>query len=104
MRVVAAKTINAYCECYPEAADALRSWKTLIESCDFKHFPALKEMFGSADMVGDNTVVFNIRGNHFRLVAGIDFQRQAAYIRWFGRHKDYDKINPAEVKHEYPPC
>lgn len=39
-----------------------------------------------------------------RLIAHFDFNRQAAFVKWFGRHKDYDKIDPSEVKHDYPPC
>lgn len=104
MRVVATKTINAYRKCYPEADEALRAWVALIESREFKHFAELRSVFGSADLVGGDIVVFNIKGNHFRLIAGIDFVRQIAFVKWFGRHKDYDTINPMEVKHEYPPC
>ncbi|MGD8560942.1 MAG: type II toxin-antitoxin system HigB family toxin [Desulfarculaceae bacterium] len=104
MRVVTPKTINAYCDCYPEAAGALRSWVALIKGNKFKHFGELKEVFGSADLIKGDIVVFNIKGNHFRLIAGIDFNWQAAFVKWFGRHKDYNKINPSEVKHEYPPC
>lgn len=104
MRVVAKKTINAYRECYPEADESLRAWVALIEGQEFKHFVELKATFNSADLIEDNIVVFNIKGNHFRLIAYVDFRRQAAFVKWFGRHKDYNKINPSEVKHEYPPC
>jgi len=104
MRVIAKKTINAYRECYPEADEQLRAWVATMEERNFKHFTALKAMFNSADLVKDNRVIFNIKGNHFRLIAHIDFNRQAVFIKWFGRHKDYDKIDPSEVKHEYPPC
>jgi len=75
-----------------------------MESQDFKHFPDLKSMFPTADLICDDRVVFNIKGNKFRLIVGVDFSRQIAFVKWFGRHKDYDKIKPSEVKHEYPPC
>ena len=73
-----------------------------MESRDFKHFPDLKSVFGSADSIRDDRVVFNIMGNHFRLVAAVDYQRQKAYSIWFGTHREYDKINPAEVAYEHP--
>jgi len=104
MRVIAKRTINAYRKCYPEADEQLKAWVALIEGRDFKHFSELKATFNSADLIKDNRVVFNIKGNHFRLIAHLDFNRQAAFVKWFGRHKDYDKIDPSEVKHEYPPC
>lgn len=104
MNVIATKTINAYRECFPEADEALRSWVALMRAHRFQHFAELRQVFNSADLIRDDRVVFNIKGNHFRLVAAIDFTRQAVFVKWFGRHKDYDKINPGEVEHEYPPC
>ncbi|WP_407944431.1 type II toxin-antitoxin system HigB family toxin [Maridesulfovibrio sp.] len=70
----------------------------------FNHFMELKDVFRSADLIADGIIVFNIKGNNFRLIVNVDFTRQQAYVKWFGRHKEYDKINPLEVKHEYPPC
>lgn len=104
VNVITTRTINAYRECYPEADEALKAWTALMRKGSFKHFVELRRVFGSADSIADDVVVFNIKGNHFRLVAGVDYTRQAVYVKWFGRHKDYDKINPLEVKHEYPPC
>ena len=104
MRVFTTKTINAYRECYPEADGPLKAWVSLIEGNAFKHFPELKNMFRSADFVQPDRVIFNIKGNHFRLITVVDFGRQIVFVKWFGWHKDYDKINPSEVQHEYPPC
>ncbi len=104
MRVIAKKTINAYRDCYPEADGSLRAWVALVESKNFRHFMDLRETFNSVSAIEDDCVVFNIKGNHFRLVTRVSYLRQIVYIKWFGRHKDYDKINPLEVKHEYPPC
>ena len=104
MRVFTRKTIKAYQECYPEADHALRTWVALIESRDFKHLVELKELFRSVDHISKDRVVFNIKGNQFRLVCAIDSNRQAIFIKWFGRHKDDNRINPSEVKHEYPSC
>ena len=104
MRVIASKTINAYRECYPDADGALKAWVAIINDNKFEHLPDLKNMFPSADFVEPDRVIFNIKGNHFRLITAVDFQRQIIFVKWFGRHKEYDKINPSEVQHEYPPC
>lgn len=104
MRIIATKTINAYRECYPEADDALRSWVHLIKGNEFEHFPDLQNMFPGVDFVPPDRIIFNIKGNHFRLIAAFDFERQIAFVKWFGWHKDYNKIDPSEVQHEYPPC
>lgn len=104
MRVIAKKTINAYRGCYPDADGALKTWVSLIESKNFKHFPDLKKTFQTADLIKNDRIVFNIKGNHYRLIAAVDFKFNVVFIKWFGKHKDYDKIKPSEVKHEYPPC
>ncbi|SDK48956.1 mRNA interferase HigB [Maridesulfovibrio ferrireducens] len=104
VNVISTKTLNAYRNCYPEADQALRTWLVIMKKSNFKHFSELKQIFGSADLITNDVIVFNIKGNHFRLIVNIDFLRQSAYVKWFGRHKDYNKINPSEVKHEYPPC
>jgi len=104
MRVIATKTINAYRKCYPEAEEQLKSWVAIMEQMEFKHFPDLKSMFPTVDLISADRIVFNIKGNKFRLIAGVDFSRQIVCVKWFGRHRDYDNINPSEVKHEYPPC
>lgn len=104
VHIIATRTINAYRECYPDADSALRTWVALIKKAEFQHLPDLKMVFPSADFVKPDRIIFNIKGNQYRLIASIDFGRQVVFIKWFGRHKDYDNINPSEVKHEYPPC
>jgi len=64
----------------------------------------LKKTFQTADLIQNDRVVFNIKGNHYRLIAAVEFKFNGILIKWFGKHKDYDKIKPSEVKHEYPPC
>ncbi len=104
MRVIATKTINAYRECYPDADEALKAWKDLIEARDYSHLPDLQTAFHVELIEGDIYVFKKIKGNNFRLVCGIDFVRQRIFIKWFGTHKEYNKIKPSEVKYEYPPC
>jgi len=57
----------------------------------------VKETFTSADYVGNNRFVFNIKGNNYRLIAIIIFASQKVYIRFIGTHKDYDKIDASNI-------
>ena len=86
MNVITTRTINAYRKCYPEADQALRAWVDLMKKGSFRHFAELQKAFRAPDLIEDDIVVFNIKGNHFRLIAGVDFARQAVYVKWFGRH------------------
>lgn len=104
MHIIATRTINAYRKCYPDADGALKAWVAVMKHHSFGHIAELKEVFPSADLIVNDLFVFNIKGNSYRLIAGVDFNRQAVFIKWFGRHKEYDNIYPSEVRYEYPPC
>ena len=65
---------------------------------EFRHFNELKSAYGNASIVGNNRVIFNIKGNDFRLVVSVNFHKRAAYIIWFGTHKEYDKIDTESVE------
>lgn len=82
---------------YPSAEMALMLWYTEFSKQRFTNINALKQVYGHASLVGNGRVVFNIKGNDFRLVLSINFLQSAAYIIWFGSHKEYDKINVATV-------
>lgn len=70
---------------------ARAEWKTSAE---------LKEQYRSASIVSGSRVVFNIKGNEFRLIASISFERQVLFIKWLGTHKEYDRINVEEVEYD----
>jgi len=63
----------------------------------FNNFNELKSVYINASIVGNNRVIFNIKGNSFRLIASIDFKRKATYIIWFGTHREYDRIDVATI-------
>lgn len=81
------------------AKNQLLLWYNEILKQDFDNFNELKKMFGNANIVNSQRVVFNIKGNHFRLIVSINFRRKACYTIWFGTHKEYDKINAATIKY-----
>lgn len=57
----------------------------------------IKALYASASVVTADRVVFNIKGNDYRLVAAIDFEKAIVFIKWIGSHRDYDKINVREI-------
>ena len=72
-------------------------WYNEFSKQDFQNFNQLKRVYGNASIVVSERVVFNIKGNDFRLVASINFAQAACYVIWFGTHKEYDKINVETV-------
>lgn len=59
--------------------------------------PWLSTVYGNASIVAGNRVIFNMKGNDYRLVVSVNFRQMAAYVIWFGAHKEYDKIDTAAV-------
>ncbi|CAN5349119.1 type II toxin-antitoxin system HigB family toxin [soil metagenome] len=98
MRILVKKTILNYIKKYPGAQTQLLIWFTEFSKKKFGTFNELKEIYGSASIVNKDRVVFNIKGNDFRLIVSINFAQQACYIIWFGTHKEYDKIDVATVE------
>jgi len=98
MVVISYKTIRDFSDKYYDAKDALNNWYRVVEKADFANFNELRAMFNSVDAVGNDRYVFNIRGNHYRLIALIQFNIRTVYILFVGTHKDYDKINAARIK------
>lgn len=97
MNIIAKGTLLYYIDKYPNAKTALLTWYYEFLKMDFGNFNELKTVYGNASIVADNRVIFNIKGNDYRLVASVNFRQAAAYIIWFGTHKEYDKIIAAAV-------
>ena len=90
MHVITRKRLNEFAEKYPETKTALAHWYSLVKHHDFSNFAELREMFSSADQVGNHTV-FNIGGNKVRLIAAIHYNRKKVYVRAVLTHTEYDK-------------
>lgn len=99
MNVITKRTIVYYTEQYPLAKTALLLWLRNFETRKFKSLNELKEVFGNASIVANHRVIFNIKGNDFRLITSINFRTQAVYIIWFGTHCEYDRIDAATIKY-----
>ena len=93
MRIVTFARIQDFGNKYPDADVALRDWYTKVKLCNWDNLSDVKESFNHADYVGNSRIVFNIKGNKYRLVAIVIYASQKVYIRFIGTHKQYDKID-----------
>lgn len=92
MRVIAKKTLVLFYTVYPDAKVALEEWYEKTTDAEWENFAQIRQSFRSADSVGNNRFVFNIKGNRYRLVALVLFRLKMVYIRFVGTHNTYDKI------------
>lgn len=98
MNIIARGTILYYIDKYPTAKTALLTWYYEFSKAIFRNFNELKDVYGNTSIVANNRIIFNIKGNDFRLVASVNFRQMAAYVIWFGTHKEYDKIDTAAIE------
>ena len=75
----------------------LLAWYREAEKADWDTPAKVKEIYRNASIVGGNRVVFNIKGNDYRLVVKINYRYRVVYVRFVGDHAEYDKINVEEV-------
>ncbi len=105
MRVIARSTLREFAEslkgtkAYAAVKSALDAWFHEAWNAAWKNPADVKAAYANASIVGADRVVFNIKGNDYRLVVAIDYERQVVFIKWVGTHADYDKIDVATVKY-----
>jgi mRNA interferase HigB len=92
MRIIAKRTLQHFWEKYPSSKQQLLSWYQVIDKNSFTNSNDVKLFFGSADFVGNNKMVFNICGNHYRLIVKINYITQIVYILFVGTHPEYDNL------------
>ena len=93
MRIIAKSTLREFWEKHNDAEIPLKTWYKITEKQKWKNTHEIKQLFGDASIVGHNRVVFNIKGNNYRIVVYIVFKVQKIFIRFTGTHKQYDKID-----------
>jgi len=97
MRVIAKRTLREFWEEYPDSEEPLLAWYREAESADWDSPAEVKAQYRSASFPGGDRVIFNIKGNDYRLVVRINYPYGIIYIRWVGTHRDYDKLDVLEV-------
>jgi len=96
--VIISKTIlHDFARSHPDAAKALGKWYEEAKSADWKNFTELKNTFNTADHVGNDRYVFDIKGNQYRLIALIIFKVRTVFILFIGTHKEYDKVKASKI-------
>ncbi|HYJ65355.1 MAG TPA: type II toxin-antitoxin system HigB family toxin [Parafilimonas sp.] len=98
MNVIAKKAVLYYINKYPKARIPLLAWYNEFSKQKFNSFNELKSVYGNASLIAKGRVIFNLKGNDYRLIASINFKQLAAYIIWFGTHKEYDGIDVETIE------
>jgi mRNA interferase HigB len=105
VHIIARSTLKNFCEkCkgqkdYKALKSALDAWYAEVKIAHWKNSQEVKKRYASASIISAERVVFNIKGNAYRLVAAVRFDVEVVYIKWIGTHSDYDNIEAKEIEY-----
>ena len=93
MRVVAKKKLRDFWEKHEDCEQQLKSWFREALKATWENPNQIKAEYPSASILFENRIIFNIKGNNYRLIVKINYDYQMVWIRFIGTHAEYDKIN-----------
>jgi mRNA interferase HigB len=93
MVIITKSKLYEFAAIHSDVENSIDQWYRKTKEADWSNFQDVKETFGSADYAGNDRYIFNIKGNKYRLVALIHFNRRTLYIRFIGTHSEYDDID-----------
>ena len=92
-RIFAKSTLREFWEGFPDSEQYLKTWYNTAMNSDWKSPADVKQTYANASILKDSRIVFNIKGNSYRLVTKFNYEKQWIFIRFIGSHKEYDKID-----------
>ncbi len=92
MRVISFSMIRDFVAKHADADVAMRDWYKRVCKANWNSFADIKQTFNTADYVGNDRYVFDIKGNNYRIVAIVLFINKKVYMRFVGTHEEYDRI------------
>lgn len=97
MRIISRKTLKTFWEVHRRAEGPLRAWFHEAKVAHWRNFKGVKNEFPSADVLPGNRVIFDIKGNEYRLVVKIHYNTEVIFVRFVGTHQDYDRIDAETI-------
>lgn len=98
MRVFSKSSLITFWQKHTEAEQSLKAWHDEAISADWKTPQDIKNRYKSASIIGNDRIVFNIKGNEFRLIVSIAYPFGAVFIKFIGTHAQYDKVDAVTVE------
>jgi mRNA interferase HigB len=105
VRIIARSTLTRFIEKLNGHKDqqavksAIDSWFQEVRKVAWKKSSEVKASYAHASIVASDRVVFNLKGNSYRMVVAIDYRRGIVFIKWLGTHREYDAINVRTVQY-----
>lgn len=97
MRIISKKILREYWIKHSDCQQQLKSWYQEACTADWKSPNEIKKDYPSASVLAENRIVFNIKGNKYRLITKINYDYHMVWIRFIGTHSEYDKIDATKI-------
>ena len=97
MRIISRKILREFWENHPDAKTPLQVWFHDVERASWSSPADIKAVYQNASILTSNRVVFNIKGNHYRLIVVVVYQHGIVYVRFVGTHAEYNRIDAATI-------
>lgn len=96
-RIFAKSTLRKFWESYPDSEQYLKTWYNTAMNSDWKTPNEVKKTYVTASILKEGRIVFNIKGNSYRLIAKFNFKKQWIFIRFIGTHKEYNNVDAGTI-------
>ena len=97
MRVISRKILRQFWDKHPDSRQPLQAWYVDVKHANWKRPSDIKATYQTASFISNNRVVFNIKGNRYRIIVVIEYRFGMAFIRFVGTHQEYDRLNAETV-------
>ena len=97
LRVIAKKILREFWEKHGDCEQQLKAWFQEASKAEWTTPNEIKAEYPSASIIGNDRIVFNIKGNSYRLIVKLNFDYQMVWIRFIGTHAEYDKVNAKNI-------
>lgn len=93
MHIISRKKLREFWENHPDARSSLESWFVDVKHGEWQKPDDIKSIYRNASIIGHNRIVFNIKGNKYRLIVSVQYTYKIVFIRFVGTHQEYDRID-----------
>lgn len=100
MRIIAVKTLRDFWNCHPDAEQPIKAWVDEVKQAHWENSHQIKAQYRHASILKSRRMVFNLKGNAYRLVVAVAYRYGAVYIKFIGTHRQYDAIDADTVEME----
>jgi mRNA interferase HigB len=105
MRIIARRSLREFVDRrighkdHSALASGLNAWFSEVNKAKWRNASDVRKLYATASIISNDRIVFNIKGNDYRLVVAVDCEKSIVWIKWIGTHSEYDRINVKKVEH-----